>query len=358
MRIELGHVEAMALKVSGVQEAQAVAAPDSSGMTRVVLFTTPLEPAEGVMPGNALTVPDWPLSQPLSPHRRHGTVCDSGVVMADLSSRLPSVYMPALAVTLAAIPTLPNGKVDGHALKAMATKVLLEQEPADSISRTANTGSKQMPGWYYAIMQITLVGMCVLIMVHIVGWNDFQEERIRNGGMVVRGPWDPSISPPSRSLAQQWWWQSWFMPPNNLPAQEMFFFAAGYYDLVGLPPRTWRELGGRIGVAALFYVAWMPLQWATRYMDYALNGLWPVLGILVFRLVCLPVAFLAQIPGTPWWARHAVAATIAAFWFFADLGCTPTVDLPIRCTVRDSNRTNAAGHASDCIACIRLRACM
>ena len=89
VRIELGHVAAAALKCAGIHDARAVAAADAEGRTCIVL---------AVLPANVSTQ----------------------ALLAELSSHLPHVYMPAAALALASLPTLPNNKTDRKQLQARA----------------------------------------------------------------------------------------------------------------------------------------------------------------------------------------------------------------------------------------------
>ena len=85
VRVELGHVSSTSLNCYGVKDARAIAVQDTMSKTKIVLIASPVVPTDALM--------------------------------AELATHLPRVYMPAAAVTVPKLPTLPNGKVDRKSLK-------------------------------------------------------------------------------------------------------------------------------------------------------------------------------------------------------------------------------------------------
>ena len=73
------------MQCSGVADAHAITAADADGKMCVVVIASP--------------------------------ALSSDALMAELADYLPSVYMPAAAVTLPSLPALPNGKIDRKRLQ-------------------------------------------------------------------------------------------------------------------------------------------------------------------------------------------------------------------------------------------------
>jgi hypothetical protein len=92
-RIELGEIEAALRDLPGVAEAVVLARGEGPGAgddRRLVAYVVPSDPEVAELPGLA----------------------------AALAPRLPDYMVPRIVVTLAALPKLPNGKVDRSALPA------------------------------------------------------------------------------------------------------------------------------------------------------------------------------------------------------------------------------------------------
>lgn len=258
VRIELGDVTAGALKCNGVEEARAVAVSDPSGKTRVVVAVSPMVPKE--------------------------------MLLEELSSYLPSVYMPSTAVALDKIPTLPNGKVDRKKLEGLAaealTKALKQNAPHDSISRVmAGADSGDMPDWYYSCMHLTWLGM-LLLLVHHIAWL---------GGVC---------SP------------SWCTLVSATPHIQLIFFSGGWFDLVGSPPSSWPEASRRWGIVVLVYLAFQPLIQALK-----LSNLWPVLAMIVYKTIFWPLYLWAKAERAPLWAASAGMVALGTLAFVGSAVC-------------------------------------
>ncbi|MEW6497398.1 MAG: amino acid adenylation domain-containing protein, partial [Cyanobacteriota bacterium] len=98
-RIELGEIEAVLSQHPLVKEAVVIAKEDVSGNNRLVAYIIPnQEQPANLQPSNL---------QPID--LRHF-----------LQGKLPEYMIPSAFVMLEALPVLPNGKVDRHALKALS----------------------------------------------------------------------------------------------------------------------------------------------------------------------------------------------------------------------------------------------
>lgn len=313
VRVELGHVSSAALKCQGVEDARAVATRDSDGRTRIVIIASP--------------------------------DVSSDALLAEMARYLPSVYMPAASATMPALPLLPNRKVDLQRLNNIATSALQAHQPLDSISRIlAVAGASATPPWYHSVLHLNGLGMLTLIMYHIctlgTPWTP------EGAAGYVRGPWSLWVHPPGRALAQQAWWRTFvFSFPMGI---EFIFFASGYctprnqtrhpalalpqltsrrvdcpVDLIGSPPSRWPEVGARIGVPFLLYIVWQPLQWLTRNLPIALPSIWPVLAMLLYRIICLPLRLLVDnMDGEGRrWAIHTVSVATACSALAASTVC-------------------------------------
>ncbi|MER7980507.1 amino acid adenylation domain-containing protein [Streptomyces sp. NPDC095817] len=93
-RIELGEIESALTRLDGVTAACALVREDRPGERRLVAYTVP-----GARDGGA--------TAPTDPELRAG-----------LATTLPPYMVPAVFVTVAALPLLPNGKIDRNALPA------------------------------------------------------------------------------------------------------------------------------------------------------------------------------------------------------------------------------------------------
>ncbi|MEF7613140.1 amino acid adenylation domain-containing protein [Aquincola sp. MAHUQ-54] len=92
-RIELGEVEAALCAHPGVRQAVATAHRDARGHQRLVAYVVA---ADGASPSDRAALP--------------------GVLRRQLRERLPEFMVPSAIVPLAALPVLPNGKLDRQAL--------------------------------------------------------------------------------------------------------------------------------------------------------------------------------------------------------------------------------------------------
>jgi acyl-coenzyme A synthetase/AMP-(fatty) acid ligase len=258
VRIELGHVATSTLKCQGVAMAHATAARDGNDGLRIVVFVS----------GPAAS--------------------SSAALMSELSTHLPSVYMPsALVVLPEGLPQLPNGKINRKKLFALAMAELGEGAPSDSISRlVAGQGTENMPGWHFVCLHFTFLAILSMLVAHIR----------MNGAYFFL---DNSERPGSHA------WVSWGgvgMDINH--ATLLAMFASGYVDTVAAPPRNWRAIVKRLGIVLLFYLAYQPFSVGLN-MSISAN-MWPVLLLLVYRTIVWSTRLLVTSLGAPAWIAMAL----------------------------------------------------
>jgi amino acid adenylation domain-containing protein len=108
-RIELGEIEAVLAQHSGVQECVAVVREDTPEQKQIVAYIVPAA----------------------------GAKLNGREVRPFLRERLPDYMVPAVLVTLAALPLMPNGKVNRAGLPAPAQAVILPEEANQIETATA-----------------------------------------------------------------------------------------------------------------------------------------------------------------------------------------------------------------------------
>ena len=142
-----------------------------------------------------------------------------------------------------------------------------------------------MPGWYYSCMHLTWLGMLLLLIRHIAWLGE-------------------GCSP------------SWCKIPNALPNIQLVFFASGWFDLIGSPPKSWKDGLRRWGIVVLVYLAWQVLVQA-----FKVSNIWPVLLMITFKTICWPLRLLAITCGARVWAAGAATTTTAIAAFVANAIC-------------------------------------
>ena len=262
VRIELGHVTAGALKCKSVDSALAVATKDADGKTKIVIFVAPRVPTEPLM--------------------------------KELAIHLPGVYMPSTAIALVTLPTLPNGKIDRKKLQAIASKTLADATPLDSISRIMKgKDAGQMPGWYYVILHICFLGLYSIIAFHM-------------------------LDIPKLSFWKGHKWKELWAAYDGIGC---VFFASGYYDLVGSPPRNWMQIGRSISTVLAVYVLYHLIQSAIGHAKFSLADLWPVAALLVYRTICWPLRLISRMECFPSWTESAMTSALAIAAFVVVNAC-------------------------------------
>ncbi|MBV8858949.1 MAG: amino acid adenylation domain-containing protein, partial [Acidobacteria bacterium] len=106
-RIELGEIEAALRRHYSVRDAVVLAREDAPGEKRLIAYVVLHPDLRAVAPGDNAETSDGPSIAELRGH---------------IAERLPEYMLPSAFLLLDSLPTLPNGKVNRHALLALKVK--------------------------------------------------------------------------------------------------------------------------------------------------------------------------------------------------------------------------------------------
>ena len=150
-----------------------------------------------------------------------------------------------------------------------------------------------MPGWYYVILHICFLGLYSIIAFHM-------------------------LDIPKLSFWKGHKWKELWAAYDGIGC---VFFASGYYDLVGSPPRNWMQIGRSISTVLAVYVLYHLIQSAIGHAKFSLADLWPVAALLVYRTICWPLRLISRMECFPSWTESAMTSALAIAAFVVVNAC-------------------------------------